>query len=94
LAEPPALSPSTRKISVSAAFSRVQSVSLPGRRSRRVGDLRAVSRLSLRRSRSSARSIAKASRLSACAGSPASQWSNRSRSAASVSRPASGLVSF
>ena len=30
MAEPPAESPSTRKISVSAAFSRVQSVSLPG----------------------------------------------------------------
>src|ERR1700733_8968041 len=70
-AEPPAESPSTRKISVSAAFSRVQSVSLPGSRNRLVGDFRAVSLLSLRRIRSSARSITKASRLSAEAGSPA-----------------------
>ena len=73
-----------------AAFSRVQSVSLPGSRSRRVADLRGVSFASRRRSRSSARSMTKASRLSAGAGSPASQWSNRSRSAVSTSRVASG----
>ncbi len=40
LAEPPAESPSTRKISVPPGASRVQSASLPGRRSLRVADLR------------------------------------------------------
>src|SRR5215472_14856897 len=35
-AEPPALSPSTRKISVPAALPRAQSASLPGRRNLRV----------------------------------------------------------
>ena len=38
--------------------------------------------------------MTKASRLSADAGSPARKWSNRSRSAVSTSRVASGLVSF
>src|SRR5260370_192604 len=43
LAEPPALSPSTRKISVPAAVSRVQSASLPGSRNLRVAVLPAIS---------------------------------------------------
>ena len=59
LALPPALSPSTRKISVPSRLFCEQSTNLPGKRSFFVADLRAVSFSCLRRSRSSARSTRK-----------------------------------
>ena len=60
LAEPPAESPSTMKISVPSRASREQSASLPGRRSFRVAVLRPTSSLAfLRAIRSSARRKAK-----------------------------------
>ena len=54
-AEPPAESPSTMKSSASSGFRIVQSASLPGRRRRRVADLRSTSFLAVLARRSSAR---------------------------------------
>jgi hypothetical protein len=89
LAEPPAESPSTMNSSEPCVAVAEQSASLPGRRSLRVAVLRSVSRSWRRRMRSSARSTIHSSSLSAWAGWPVSQWSKRSRIAASTSRAAS-----
>ena len=61
LADPPALSPSTRNISVPSALEREQSDSLPGSRDLRPAVFRFRARSSRRRLRSSARSIAQSS---------------------------------
>ena len=74
------------KISEPAAWPLVQSASLPGRRSLRVAFLREMSFSWRRRMRSSARSTTKSSSLLACAGLPASQWSNGSLIAFSTMR--------
>ena len=93
LAEPPAESPSTMKISEPCAAVLVQSASLPGSRSLRTALLREISFSWRRRMRSSARSITKSSSLLACTGLPASQWSNGSLIAFSTMRVASAVAS-
>ena len=92
LAEPPAESPSTMKSSVPSRFFAVQSVSLPGRRSFLVADLRAVSFSIRRRRRSSARSTRKSRMLPADFGSAASQVSKWSRTEFSTRRAASSVA--
>ena len=92
LAEPPAESPSTMKISEPCAAELVQSASLPGRRSLRTALLRAMSFSWRRRMRSSARSTTKSRSLLACVGLPASQWSKGSRIACSTMRWASAVA--
>ena len=94
LAEPPAESPSTMKISEPAVPAAEQSASLPGRRSFRVALLRATSFSWRRRRRSSARSITQSSSLLAWAGEAASQWSKASRTAVSTMRCASTVASL
>jgi hypothetical protein len=89
LADPPALSPSTMKISEPSEADELQSASLPGRRSLRTALLRAMSFSCRRRMRSSARSTTKSSSLLACSGLPASQWSKGSFIACSTMRWAS-----
>ena len=88
-AEPPAESPSTRKISVPSADARLQSVSLPGSRTRRVGVFRANARSCFRLSRSSARSTTYSRSALALAGSPVRKWSKWSLTAVS-SQPRDG----
>ena len=73
LAEPPALSPSTMKISEPSAAWAEQSASLPGRRSLRVAEARATSLSRRRLRRSSARRRTKSRRALADFGWAASQ---------------------
>ena len=94
LAEPPALSPSTMKISVPCLEFMLQSASLPGSRSLRVADCRPISFSRLRLRRSSAWSMAQSSSLVACWGLSASQWSKASRTAFSTMRVASWVASL
>ncbi|GJE41027.1 hypothetical protein AEGHOMDF_0186 [Methylobacterium soli] len=94
LAEPPAESPSTMKISEPAMPAVEQSASLPGSRSLRVAVLRATSFSCRRRRRSSARSITQSRSLFAWAGEAASQWSKASRIAVSTMRDASTVASL
>ena len=89
LADPPALSPSTMKSSVPSRFLAVQSVSLPGRRSFFVADLRAVSFSCRRRMRSSARKTRKSRIAPADFVSAANQLSKWSRTEFSTNRAAS-----
>ena len=93
LAEPPALSPSTRKISVPAALSRVQSASLPGSRNLRVAVLRAISRCWRRRWRSSARSAMRSSSSRRSPGRRRANGRNGRCTAPSTSRVASAEAS-
>ncbi len=93
LAEPPALSPSTTKISEPSAALLVQSASLPGSRSFFTALLRAISFSWRRRMRSSARSTTKSKSLLAWSGLPASQWSNGSLIACSTIFCASAVAS-
>ncbi len=78
LAEPPAESPSTRKISVPIEDELEQSASLPGRRSLRVAVLRCCSRSCRRRRRSSALATTCSSRTLPASLSPVSQCSKLS----------------
>src|SRR4030095_10949654 len=78
LAEPPAESPSTRKISVPSAELLEQSASLPGSRSLRVAVLRCCSRSWRRRSRSSALATTCSSSTLPTSLSPVSQCSQLS----------------
>ena len=94
LAEPPALSPSTMKISVPCLEFMLQSASLPGSRSLRVALCRPISFSRLRLRRSSAWSMAQSSSLLACCGLSASQWSKASRTALSTMRVASWVASL
>ncbi len=93
LAEPPAESPSTMKISVPCLVPRLQSASLPGSRSLRVADWRPISFSRFLLSRSSAWSTAQSSSLVACWGESASQWSKASRTVLSTMRVASWVAS-
>ena len=94
LAEPPAESPSTIKISVSSAAACEQSASLPGSLSRLVGVLRYCTFSSLRFFLSSALSMTYSSNAEAFSGSEDNQWSNESLMAFSTNLVALAEVSL
>jgi len=94
LAEPPAESPSTMKISAPAAAVAEQSASLPGSRSFWIAVLRLTSFSCRRRMRSSALWMTQSSSLLASAGLLVSQWSNGSRMAFSTMRVAAAVASL